>query len=288
MSTRESSNDRRLLLLALVSCVLIGMDKVELGLLNPVRSALATAVSPIQHMTESPYRATAYVGEFFSSHTRLRRRNTELERESLRLQGIATRYQAVLEENDRLRQLFDSRTRLRSDVLIAELIAVVPDSSRHEIFIDKGRSSGVEVGHAVIDSTGVFGQVVATTPVTSRVLLVSDTTHAVPVQVVRNNLRTIAAGTGSVSELVLKEVSVTADIREGDTLVTSGLGGRFPFGYPVGVVGSVVRDQTQRFAEVTAEPSAMLEASRDLLVILPGEPADAVSGQTASPEETRD
>jgi len=243
--------------------------------LAPVRSVLGTAVAPLQHATESPYRAVAYLDEFFSTRAALRRRNAELEQEAVRLQGVASRYEAILEENNHLRGLVDSRTRLTGDVLSAELIAVVPDLSRHEVVIDKGRANGVEVGLAVIDSAGVVGQVIGTTLVSSRVLLVTDATHSVPVQVVRNNLRTIAAGTGDQANLVLKDVPVTSDIREGDQLVTSGLGGRFPFGYPVGSVASVVRDQMRRFAEVEAKPSAQLDRSRHLLVVLPGDP-DAV------------
>ncbi len=249
----------------------------------PVRSVLAIAVSPILHLTESPYRAGAYLGEFFSSHASLRRRNAELEGESLRLQGLATRYEAVLEENDRLRRLFDSRTRLRSDVLIAELIEIVPDPSRHEVVIDKGSANGVAVGQAVVDSTGVVGQIVETSPVTSRVLLITDARHSLPVEVLRNNLRTIAAGTGSEDTLVLKDLSVTSGIREGDRLVTSGLGRRFPFGYPVGVVESVVTDQMQRFAQVEAEPSALLDRSRHVLVVFPVE-AETPNPQEAPPE----
>ncbi|MCE2423487.1 MAG: rod shape-determining protein MreC [Pseudomonadales bacterium] len=271
MAQPATPNARHLLALALASFVLLAFEQAELSLVVPVRSVLTTAVSPILHLTESPYRAGAYLGEFFSSHATLRRRNAELERESLRLQGLATRYEAVLEENDRLRRLFDSRTRLRSDVLIAELIEIVPDPARHEVVIDKGGANGVAVGQAVVDSTGVVGQIVEASLVTSRVLLITDVRHSLPVEVLRNNLRTIAAGTGSPDRLVLKDVPVTAGIREGDRLVTSGLGQRFPFGYPVGVVVSVVTDQMQGFAEVEAEPDALLDRSRHLLVVFPTE-----------------
>lgn len=265
--------------MALASFVLLAFEQAELRLMVPVRSVLATVVSPIQYVTESPYRAGAYLGGFFSSHADLRRRNADLERESLRLQGLATRYEAVLEENDRLRRLFDSRTRLRSDVLIAELIEIVPDPSKHEVIIDKGSANGVAVGQAVVDSTGVVGQIVETSAVTSRVLLIIDARHSLPVEVLRNNLRTIATGTGSPDKLVLKDLPVTSGIREGDQLVTSGLGRRFPFGYPVGVVASVVTDQMQRFAQAEVDPSALLDRTRHLLVVFPTEV------ETTSPEE---
>ena len=124
----------------------------------------------------------------------------------------------------------------------------------------------------MIDSEGVFGQVVATSAFTSRVLLVTDVTHAVPVRVLRNDNRAIAAGDGS-GKLVLKDVAVTLNIRQGDRLVSSGLGGRFPKDYPVGVVESVVRDQTESFADIAVVPSARLDRSRQVLVVFADEPA---------------
>lgn len=292
MAQSATPDARHLLAVALASFVLLAFEQAELRLMAPVRSALAAVVSPIQYLTESPYLAGAYLGEFFSSHASLRRRNAGLERESLRLQGLATRYEAVLEENDRLRRLFDSRTRLRSDVLIAELIEIVPDPSRHEVIIDKGSANGVAVGQTVVDSTGVVGQIVETSAVTSRVLLLIDARHSLPVEVLRNNLRTIAAGTGSPDKLVLKDLPVTSDIREGDRLVTSGLGRRFPFGYPVGVVASLVTDPMQRFAQAEVQPSALLDRSRHLLVVFPAEVGTAdpegaplVAPTSGSPEE---
>ena len=263
---RESRVHPLLLALTLVSCVLFAMEKVGFSWLAEARALLGTAVAPIHYAASSPYRLGGSVVEFLSTRDRLVSRNAELEHELLRLGADAARYDAVVEENDRLRELFSSRARLPDDVLIAELIEIGPNPARQEVVIDKGRTSGVAVGQPVIDSSGVFGQVVETTAITSRVLLVTDPTHAIPVQVRRNDMRAIASGGGG-SENMLVNIPVTADIVVGDRLVSSGLGRRFPFGYPVGEVSFVVRDQTQQFAQVGWTPEASLDTSHHVLVV---------------------
>ncbi|MDC6451138.1 rod shape-determining protein MreC, partial [Pseudomonadales bacterium] len=137
----------------------------------------------------------------------------------------------------------------------------------HEVIIDKGTSSGVFVGQPLLDAQGLMGQVIEISPYTSRVLLVSDQTHSVPVQVNRSNLRLIARGSGVTRQLELLHVQDTADIRVGDLLVSSGLGDRFPVGYPVGLVNKVEHDPGQPFALVTAIPSARLDKSRHVLLV---------------------
>ena len=256
-----------LLGLTLASCVLLGIEKAGVGWLVPVRSVLATTVVPVQYVAESPYLATDYLIEFFSTRNRLIRRNAALERELLLHKAQTARNDAILVENDRLRALLNSRARLPDDVLIAELIEVIPDPSRQEIVVDKGGTHGVAVGQAVIDSIGVFGQVVETTPLTSRVLLVTDPSHAIPVQVIRSQVFAIASGGGKGPHL-LDNPPVTTDIVVGDDLVSSGLGRRFPRDYPVGVVTRVVKDPAQQYAQVVWEPSAALARSRTVLVVL--------------------
>lgn len=269
-----------LLGLTLASCVLLGIEKAGIGWLVPVRSVLSTVVVPVQYVAESPYRATRHLVEFFSTRDRLVRRNAALERELLHMKAIGARIDAISAENDRLRELLNSRARLPDDVLIAELIEVIPDSTRREIVVDKGGAHGVAVGQAVIDSTGVFGQVVETTPLTSRVLLVTDPSHAIPVQVIRSKVFAIASGGGRGPNL-LDDVSVTTDIVVGDDLVSSGLGRRFPRDYPVGVVTRVDKDPALPYAQVTWEPSAALARARHVLVVL-GERQDEEPSETGS------
>ena len=249
--------------MALVSCALLA---VETGtpLLTPVRSLLASVVAPLHFVAALPESTTLAATESLRSRTALISRNAELEREVLSMKGEVSRYDAILRENARLRELLESGARLQRDRLLAELVGT--SMAPIEIVIDKGSLSGVGIGQTVIDSAGLFGQVVATSALTSRVLLITDPTHAVPVRVLRNGVTGIAAGAGR-GLLSMKDVGITVDIVEGDRLLTSGLGGRFPDGYPVGVVESVDRDPTEPFAQVAVRPYAALETSRQVLVV---------------------
>lgn len=251
------------------------------------RSALASAVGPLHFVAESVYGGARAFSNAISTRVGLLQRNAELERELLEMQGTVLRYEALLKENSRLRELFGSRSRLRDDVVIAEVVAV--SSTPIEIVIDKGYPSGVAVGQAVVDSDGLLGQIVETAVFTSRVLLVTDPSHAVPVRVLRNDVRAIAAGAGA-GRLTLKDVAMTLDIREGDRLVSSGLAGRFPNGYPVGTVESAIRDQTESFATIVVSPSAAVDRARQVLVVFRGT-ADAdlpdVASAAALPEDSQ-
>ena len=252
-----------------MSCIFLGVD-AKTPLLAPLRSAIATVVDPLYFVAAAPYLVADDVARVLSSRARLTARNAELERELLRLRGEVSRYNDVLTENERLRELFDSQARLADNVMIAELVASSVQAL--EIVIDKGRLSNVSAGLAVIDSSGLFGQVVETSAFASRVLLITDRRHAVPVRVLRNDVRAIAVGDGEGS-LLLKDLPITLDIREGDRLVSSGLGGRFPSGYPVGVVESVGRDPAEPFADILVRPSAALDRARQVLVVFANDAA---------------
>ena len=238
--------------------------------LKPLRGVLTVAVTPLYYVAESPYLLRSRVDRLFSTHAGLRAEIGRLEAELVELRRTAGRYHALSAEHDRLRTLLGSTESLPEGVLVAEIIAISPNPARHEVVIDKGLDDSVNEGQAVVDSGGLFGQVVQSAASTSRVLLISDTTHAVPVHVNRSNQRSIAAGTGTFDRLTLESVPIASDIVAGDMLVSSGLGGRFPFGYPVGVVESVVRDLGEDFARVDAVPSAALDRSRHVLVVREG------------------
>ena len=180
-----------------------------------------------------------------------------------RLQKLA----ALTEQNVRLRELLNSAALVDDDVLATELIGIDPNPFTHRILIDKGEKDGVVLGQPVLDARGLMGQVVEVMPYTSRVLLLTDTTHSIPVQVNRNGLRAIASGTGNPERLELRHVADTADIKEGDLLVSSGLGQRFPAGYPVAMVSEVIHDSGQPFAIVRAVPTATLNRSRYMLLV---------------------
>jgi len=220
-------------------------------------------------VAESPYMLGDAVGDVISTRDELMERNQLLERKVLELSQVSQQYVALKSENDRLRGLLGSQGRLPYEVLIAELVGVIPDPNTFQIIIDKGADAGIELGQAVLDAQGLFGQIVEVGRFTSRVLLITDRDHAVPVRVNRSGARAIAGGTGDIDSLVLESVSVAADIVEGDLIETSGLGGRFPPGYPVGTVISMVVEATSTYAQVLVRPTAQLNRSRHVLVIFP-------------------
>lgn len=247
----------------LVSCLTIWLN-AKSSLLVGTRGVLWTVAHPLHEIAELPYTFGRGIGRMFANHAALRRENAALKLEVLELRGVLTRHDAVLGENARLRELYQSRQRAREDMLVADLVGV----SRNPIgiTIDKGGLRDVRVGQAVIDSAGLLGQVVETSALASRVLLITDSSHSVPVRVLRNGVRAIAAGDGE-DGLVLKNILATLDVRQGDRLVTSGFGGRFPPGYPVGVVLAVVSEPGEMFATATVRPSAALDRSRQVLVV---------------------
>lgn len=252
--------------LSILSLALMVVDHLS-GYLDEVRSGLMVVVTPVVMTADLPHRVASSIETTFQTRQSMQRRIAMLEHEQLLLKARTEKMASLTAENNRLRDLLGSASKLQDNVLVAELVGVDPDPDRHDVMIDKGSSDGVFVGQPVLDAQGLMGQVTDVSPFTSRVLLISDVTHSVPVQVVRSNLRLIARGTGATRQLELMHVQDTADIREGDLLVSSGLGDRFPVGYPVGVVNHIVHDPGKPFAEVTAKPSARLDRSRHVLLV---------------------
>ena len=202
-----------------------------------------------------------------SSRSELTAENERLKAEQLMMQRRLQKLAALTEQNVRLRELLNSSALVDDEVLATELIGIDPNPFTHRILINKGERDGVVLGQPVLDARGLMGQVVELMPYTSRVLLLTDTTHSIPVQVNRNGLRAIASGTGNPERLELRHVADTADIKEGDLLVSSGLGQRFPAGYPVAMVSEVIHDSGQPFAIVRAVPTATLNRSRYMLLV---------------------
>ena len=251
-----------------------GMLSLVLGLvdhttswLDGSRSLLTVVLTPIVVTADLPNRSVRGIQGIFSSREDLRSRITGLESELIFLRVKTERMAALISENNRLRGLLGSAAKLQDNVLVAELVGVSPDPEEQEVLIDKGSEDSVFVGQPVLDSRGLVGQVVEVSPFSSRVLLISDARHSVPVQVLRSNLRFIARGTGIGQQLELQHVNSTADIKVGDQLLSSGLGNRFPVGYPVGVVGKVAFKPGKPFAEVLAKPNAQLDRSRHVLLV---------------------
>ncbi|MBA5981698.1 rod shape-determining protein MreC [Pseudomonas sp. MD195_PC81_125] len=256
----------RLLVLAVLSIALMVVD-ARFDLLKPARKQASLVLMDAYWITDLPGRLWDGVASQFGSRTELVAENEKLKTENLLLQGRMQKLAALTEQNVRLRELLNSSALVNEKVEVAELIGMDPNPFTHRIIINKGERDGVVLGQPVLDARGLMGQVVELMPYTSRVLLLTDTTHSIPVQVNRNGLRAIASGTGNPERLELRHVADTADIKEGDLLVSSGLGQRFPAGYPVATVKEVIHDSGQPFAIVRAVPTAALNRSRYLLLV---------------------
>ncbi|AXP07049.1 rod shape-determining protein MreC [Pseudomonas fluorescens] len=256
----------RLLVLTVLSVALMVVD-ARFTVLKPVRSQMSLVLMESYWITDLPQRLWQGVASQFGSRTELVAENEKLKTENLLLQGRMQKLAALTEQNVRLRELLNSSALVNEKVEVAELIGMDPNPFTHRILINKGERDGVVLGQPVLDARGLMGQVVELMPYTSRVLLLTDTTHSIPVQVNRNGLRAIASGTGNPERLELRHVADTADIKEGDLLVSSGLGQRFPAGYPVATVKEVIHDSGQPFAIVRAVPTAALNRSRYLLLV---------------------
>ncbi len=234
---------------------------------SAVRSTLGYLVVPVQWVSSIPGRLGLWAEESAMSHSSLLEDNNRLRLESLVLKQKVQQMIALRAENNRLRELLNTSEQLDDKILVAEVIGVDPDPYTHHIIINKGSSHGVFVGQPILDAQGLMGQVIEVLPFTSRVLLVADSNHAIPVQVNRNGVRAIAVGSGRLDELNLVYVPDTADIKVGDQLVSSGLGSRYPKGYPLGQIIQVEHDPGQPFAQVMAKPSAYLDRSRYVLLV---------------------
>ena len=257
----------RLLVFAVLSVMLMVVD-ARLSFLQPLRTQLGLIIEPVYLLGRLPLNLWESATQELSSRSDLTAENERLKAEQLVLQRRLQKLAALTEQNVRLRELLNSSALVDDEVLATELIGVDPNPFSHRIIIDKGAKDGVVIGQPVLDARGLMGQVVEVMPYTSRVLLLTDITHSIPVQVNRNGLRAIATGTGNPERLELRHVADTADIKEGDLLVSSGLGQRFPAGYPVATVTEVVHDSGQPFAIVRAVPTANLNRTRYMLLVL--------------------
>jgi rod shape-determining protein MreC len=235
--------------------------------LKPIRSALGYSLYPLHQVAAAPSVLAEWFGESAKSRQELERENSELTARNLILGQKIQRLISLETENIELRELLGATDSIDERVVIAELISVDPDPFSQQVLINKGTDDQVFIGQPVLDSYGLMGQVIDVLPHSSRVLLIADSNHAIPVQVNRNGVRAIAVGSGHLNELNLVYVPDTADIKVGDSLVSSGLGGRYPRGYPVAEVLKVEHLPGEAFAVVTASPSAHLDRSRHMLLV---------------------
>lgn len=236
--------------------------------LGKVRYYTAVAVTPLHLMADLPARIASAFDAFFEDRNALELRNASLEEELLMLQFKLQKLEHLEAENRRLSELLKASTIVDEVAVRAQLVGESSDPFSKRVLINKGSNDGVFIGQPVVDAYGLMGQVIEVEPLVSWVLLITDPLHATPVQVNRNGLRAIAAGTpDSLHQLTLENVSASADIQVGDVLVTSGLDQHLPTGYPVGVVSSIENDPGRPFATVRVKPTAEIDRSRNLLLL---------------------
>lgn len=252
-----------------MTSLLLYFADTRLNYFLPVRAVLSTLVYPIQTIAAVPSNITDWIQTLFQDRNDLKQKNAVLEATNLLNSVRLQKLQALERENMRLRELLGSSFRLNERVLVAELLTIDMDPFSQQVVIDKGKKYGIFIGQAVLDATGVMGQITEVGPFSSRAILLTDPSHALPVQINRNGLRAIATGRGLGKPLQLEHLPYNADVRVGDLIVTSGFGGRFPNGYPVGVVSAINYPEGQAFADIQVTPAAKVETSREVLLVLP-------------------
>ncbi len=260
--------------------------------LDSMRSFLSVVVYPLQWLVDLPDTSSEWFRESLSTRRELQEENASLRTQQLMLNTQLQKLESLEAENRRLRALLDSSFQVGNrHMLIAGLLSVDMDPYRHQIEVNKGSLDHLFEGQPLLDSKGVMGQLIHVGPLTATAMLITDPSHAIPVQINRTGLRTIALGTGSIDRLELPHIPTNADVRIGDLLISSGLGGRFPPGYPVAEVINVEQDPGNTFSEVSARPRAHLDRSREVLLVWPPElpspdPRIGTSAETDVAEET--
>jgi len=267
----EGARTARLMMYILLAIVLMSMD--QRGHYVPrMRSTMEVAFEPVFYVVGWPARALRSLAQQSSERQELITQNRQLNKQLLDTAASVQTQAALREENQRLRHLLEATRGRAYTFKFAEMIRVDLDPFSHKVWIDRGALEGVYAGQAVIDGLGIVGQVENVLRHSSSVRLISDPDHALPVQINRTGLRTVAFGSGETSHLLMPNVPLQADISPGDMVVTSGLGDRFPPGFPVGEVEQVQRDGGETFARVYVRPFAALDRGREVLLIEPQQP----------------
>lgn len=256
----------RLIAYLALAMVLMVLDHRN-GWMWRVRYTAAIVVEPLYRLAGAPSAALHTMAVAFADRQTLTEQNQRLREDLLLANAKLNRMASVAEQNQRLKELLDTQHSLELNVQLARVIGVDMGANRHRLMLNAGAHAGVKVGQPVIDSHGVIGQVVHVLPGTSEVMLVTDPAHAIPVTIERTGLRTVAYGSREGGELSLPNIPMAADVRVGDRLLTSGLGGRFPSGFPVGTVSQVGPAATGMFLDASATPAADIDRSDDVLLL---------------------
>ena len=276
-----------MVVLVIASIVLMTVDH-RWHSLELARSALSGVLYPLQYTIDLPIRLFYWADETLSTQQALLEKNREYEARHLENRVQLQKLDIIEKENERLRKLLGAIPKTTERLLISEIINVDLDPYKQLILLNKGSSSDVYQGQPIIDAQGVMGQVVHVGPMSSTAVLITDASHAIPVQLNRTGLRAIAFGSGKIDQLNLRHLPHNVDIKEGDLLITSGLGGVFPPNFPVAVISKVERPAGEPFASIEAKPHALLDKSREVLLVWRTQPepaADKVDEENAIVEQ---
>jgi rod shape-determining protein MreC len=263
------------MVLVAVSLLFMTLDH-RFNQLQTLRNSISLIISPLQYVVDLPIRLAGDAADSLSSRSHLLSENTRLHEENLKLKARLQKFEALKNENTRLRDLMQASERLEDTIQIAQIMSIDLDPYKQLVVINKGSRDDVIPGQPILDANGVMGQVIEVSAIRSVAMLISDPSHALPVQVNRNGLRTLAIGTGNPSLLELRFIPTSADIVEGDVVSTSGLGGRFPTDYPVARVTRIERTPGEPFAYIEAEPLAYLDRSREVMLVVTEAPEEEV------------
>jgi len=260
----------RLIIVVIISCVLMYQDN-QRNYLSVLRVYLSASLYPAQYLINLPKNFIQKLNTNFSERQQLLQENNLLKKDNFELRSKVQQVYKLESENKRLYDLLGSQPQTDNSYIFADIIAVSPIAEKHHIIINKGSRDNVVVGSAVADSNGILGHIIRDQIFGSEVLLMSDREHAIPIEIVRTSLRTIAVGTGNYNELQINTLPTNTDIKKGDILITSGLGGRYPEGFPVGTVKNVINNPGESFLEVNVTPFGNLKTVNEMWVIQPTE-----------------
>jgi len=267
-SIRAPSILTRLVLLSILSVALMFFDHRGHHL-EKIRAGLMVVAYPIQYIAALPSRVGGGFADFFTSRGTLREDNEKLLTERQMLLTKLQQFDAMDAENNRLRNLLGSAARVTDKALAADLVEVSAEPFTRKVVVAKGSQDGVYPGQPVIDAHGIMGQVTQVAGRVCRVTLITDSGHAIPVLDNRSGLRALVFGTGDPDTLKVPYLTASTDIKVGDLLVSSGMGGTFPAGYPVAEVVKIVNDPNESFLDITVKPAAQLNHGKQVLLIWP-------------------
>jgi len=268
---RGPSATVRMTVLVIASIALMTVDH-RWHSVDFVRSTLSTVIYPLQYTIDLPIKLYYWADESLSSRQELLKKNREFQARHLENRVQLQKLDIIEKENDRLRKLLGAIPKTTERLLVAEIVNVDVDPYRQLILLNKGSNSDVYQGQPIIDALGIMGQVVHVGPMSSTAMLITDASHAIPVQVNRTGLRAIAFGSGKIDQLNLLHLPHSVDIKVGDLLITSGLGGTFPPNFPVAIVSKVEHPAGEPFSLIEAKPHAQLDKSREVLLVWRNKP----------------